>query len=145
MEKKTIKEGWDSIAGYADVKEELRQVLEPYTDSRLMRKMRESHIDPVKGLLLFGPPGCGKTLFARALASESKMNIISVAGAQFTSKWVGESDRNLRLIFEQARMQAPCILFFDELESFSRRGIRHSTAGKRHWDDFSHRWTAFRS
>lgn len=118
VEKKTIKEGWDSIAGYADVKEELRQVLEPYTDSRLMRKMRESHIDPVKGLLLFGPPGCGKTLFARALASESKMNIISVAGAQFTSKWVGESDRNLRLIFEQARMQAPCILFFDELESF---------------------------
>ncbi len=118
VQKDQIKEGWASIAGYEDVKEELKQALEPYLDSKVMKKMKESHIEPVKGLLLFGPPGCGKTLFAKAIASESKMNIMTVAGAQFTSKWVGESDRNLRMIFEQAKEKAPCILFFDELESF---------------------------
>ncbi|NBK97313.1 MAG: AAA family ATPase, partial [Erysipelotrichia bacterium] len=77
--------------------------------------MKENHIEPVKGLLLFGAPGTGKTMFAKAIAKESNMNIISVAGAQFTSKWVGESDRNLRNIFEQAANKKPCIIFFDEL------------------------------
>lgn len=121
IDKKSIKGGWDTIAGYYDVKEELKQVLEPYLDSKVMKQMKENDIDPVKGILLFGPPGSGKTLFAKAIAAESKMNIISVAGSEFTSKWVGESDKNLREIFNRAKEKAPCIIFFDELESFLPR------------------------
>ena len=121
VDKKTLRNGWETIAGYKDVIDELKQVLEPYLDKKVMKKMEEANIPPVKGLLLFGPPGSGKTLFARAIAAESKMNIITVAGAEFTSKWVGESDKNLRMIFEQAREQAPCLIFFDELESFLPR------------------------
>ncbi|RLF13735.1 MAG: AAA family ATPase, partial [Thermoprotei archaeon] len=76
-------------------------------------------IKPPKGVLLYGPPGCGKTLFARAVATESEANFISVKGPEIFSKWVGESERAIREIFRKARMAAPCIIYFDELDSIA--------------------------
>ena len=74
-------------------------------------------IQPPKGILLHGPPGCGKTLLARAVATESQANFISVRGPEIFSKWVGESDKAIREIFRKARMAAPSIIFFDEFDA----------------------------
>ena len=74
-------------------------------------------ITPPKGILLLGPPGCGKTLLARAVATESQANFISVRGPEVFSKWVGESEKAIREIFRKARMAAPSIIFFDEFDS----------------------------
>lgn len=115
---KKIESDWGDIAGYEDVKEELKAVISPYINPKEMSEMQKNKIDPIKGLLLFGPPGSGKTMFVKTLAGVSKLPIISVAGAEFQSKWVGESDQNLRNIFERAKQSAPCIIFFDELEAF---------------------------
>ena len=74
-------------------------------------------IKPPKGVLLYGPPGCGKTLLARALAAECGTNMILVRGQDILSKWVGESEKAIREIFRKARSSAPCIIFFDEMDS----------------------------
>jgi DNA polymerase III delta prime subunit len=88
----------------------------------------ELGIQPPKGALLYGPPGCGKTLLAKAMANQCECNFISVKGPQLLSKWVGESESNVRNVFEKARQASPCILFFDELDSIARsRGT--STGG----------------
>src|SRR5581483_6244281 len=74
-------------------------------------------VRPPKGILLVGPPGCGKTLLAKAIATESRVNFIAVKGPALLSKFVGESERSVRDIFRKAKQAAPCIIFFDEIES----------------------------
>jgi transitional endoplasmic reticulum ATPase len=77
-------------------------------------------IKPPKGALIYGPPGCGKTLLARALATESGANMILVKGPEILSKWVGESEKALREIFRKAKASSPCVVIFDELDSLAR-------------------------
>lgn len=109
---------WDDVAGYEDVKRELMEAAAPYTDAVMRRRLEQQGLPLVRGILLYGPPGTGKTLFTRVLASEAKMDFISVSGPEFFSKWVGDSEAKLRDVFRQARGRAPSLLFFDELESF---------------------------
>lgn len=110
--------GWNQIAGYEDVKKEIQLAILPYTNLKTREQMKRAKLPLTKGILLYGPPGVGKTLFARVIAQESKMAFISVAGSSFFSMWLGESERKLREIFEEATTKKPCLIFFDELESF---------------------------
>ncbi|MEB3805963.1 MAG: AAA family ATPase, partial [Desulfurococcales archaeon] len=87
-------------------------------------------IKPPRGILLFGPPGTGKTLLAKAVATESGANFIAVRGPEVLSKWVGESEKAVRRIFERARQVAPTVVFFDEIDAIApARGFRHDTSG----------------
>ncbi len=106
---------WDAVGGLEGVKESLREAVEwPLkTPERFIRV----GINPPKGILLHGPPGCGKTLLARVVATESEANFISVRGPEIFSKWVGESEKAIREIFRKARMAAPSIVFFDEFDA----------------------------
>ena len=92
---------------------------------------RSFHLNPPKGLLLSGPPGCGKTLIAKALASETEVNFIAVKGPELMSMYVGESERGVREVFHKARQAAPCIVFFDEIDALAstRGGGGHQDAG----------------
>ncbi|CDR93783.1 ATPase, AAA family protein, putative [Babesia bigemina] len=108
---------WDDIGGYDDVKRILKECVEyPRTYSEAYEKMR---VQTPRGVLLYGPPGCSKTLMAKAVATESHMNFISVKGPELFSKWVGESERAIRQLFRRARTNAPCVIFFDEMDSIS--------------------------
>jgi transitional endoplasmic reticulum ATPase len=108
---------WTDIGGLEKVKEELRMAIEwPLKYPELFEK---SGAKPPKGILLYGPPGCGKTLLAKAVANESESNFISVKGPEILSKWVGESERAIREIFRKARQAAPCIIFFDEIDAIA--------------------------
>jgi len=109
---------WESIAGYEDVKDEIREAVFPYTDEATYKRIEEMNLSIVKGILFYGPTGVGKTLFAQVMASEAKLNFIPVKCTDFISKWVGESEAQLKSIFNQARSQTPCIIFFDEIEAF---------------------------
>src|SRR6056300_1146044 len=82
---------------------------------------------PSKGVLFYGPPGCGKTLMAKAVANECQANFISVKGPELLTMWFGESEANVREIFDKARQSAPCVLFFDELDSIANQ--RGSSSG----------------
>jgi transitional endoplasmic reticulum ATPase len=106
---------WDDIGGLAAFKQRLRECVEwPLKYGELFARAR---LAPPKGILLVGPPGCGKTLLAKALASESGVNFISVKGPELMSKYVGESERALRDVFRKARQAAPTIIFFDEIDA----------------------------
>ena len=108
---------WDDIGGLKSIKEQLREIVEwPIKYGKLFRKMKAKQ---PKGVLLFGAPGSGKTLIAKAVANESQANFISVKGPEFLSKWVGESEKAVREIFRKARQAAPCIVFFDEIETIT--------------------------
>ncbi len=113
---------WDDVGGLEDVKRELREVVElPLKNPGAFKRLG---IEPPKGVLLYGPPGCGKTLLAKAVANESEANFISVKGPELLSKWVGESEKAVRQVFRKARQVAPAIIFIDEIDSlFPRRGI----------------------
>jgi len=114
---------WDDIGGLEDVKQKLKEAVE--WPLKHPEHFKEMGIDPPKGILLYGPPGCGKTLLAKAVATESEANFIAVKGPEILSKWVGESEKAIREIFAKARQSAPCIVFFDELDSIvPRRGLR---------------------
>jgi len=119
---------WDEVGGLEDAKQNLRESVEwPIKNSDVFRRMG---IDPPKGILLFGPPGCGKTLLARAVATESEANFISIKGPEVFSKWVGESEKAIREVFRKARMSSPAIIFFDEIDSLvPRRGIGYGDSG----------------
>lgn len=112
---------WSDIGGQADIKERLCEAVEwPLRHPELFAHMG---IRPPKGLLLYGPPGCSKTLMAKALATESRLNFIAVKGPELFSKWVGESERAVREVFRKARAAAPSIVFFDEIDALAvRRG-----------------------
>ena len=106
---------WQDVGGLGGVKERLKEAVEwPLKYAHLFK---EAGIKPPKGILLAGSPGCGKTLLAKAIATESQVNFISVKGPALMSKYVGESERGVREIFKKARQAAPCIIFLDEIDS----------------------------
>lgn len=108
---------WEDIGGLEGVKRELQEAVEwPLRYPDLYAKI--GHTIP-KGILLHGPSGTGKTLLAKAVATESEANFISVKGPELLSKWVGESERGIREIFRRARQAAPCVIFFDEIDSIA--------------------------
>ena len=114
-------ETWDSLAGYDSTKKEIQDIIKPYVDKAEYNKIARAGMRPVKGILLYGPPGTGKTTIARIIANESKMNLILVNASEFMSKWVGESEKNLKNIFTQAKAKAPAIICFEEVEAFLRK------------------------
>ncbi len=115
IEKPDIK--WDEVGGLENVKHELQEAVEwpmkyPALYSKLGYRM-------TRGILLYGPSGTGKTLLAKAVATESEANFISVKGPELLSKWVGESERGIREMFRRARQASPCVIFFDEIDSIA--------------------------
>jgi transitional endoplasmic reticulum ATPase len=117
---------WEDIGGLEGIKQELREAVEwPLKYPKLYEK---AGIRPLNGILLFGPPGCGKTLLAKAIATESQCNFIAIKGPEIYSKWVGESEKAIREIFRKARQAAPSIVYFDEIDAISSgRGSNEST------------------
>lgn len=108
---------WSDIGGLDEAKNALIEAVEwPLRYGELFARLGAA---PPRGILLSGPPGTGKTLLARAVASESEANFIAIKGPELLSKWVGESERGLRDIFQKARAAAPCVLFFDELDALA--------------------------
>ncbi len=112
---------WDDVGGLNDLKRDLKEAVEwPLKYGTRFRKMG---IRSPKGVLLYGPPGCGKTLLAKAVAHESEANFILVKGPELLNKWVGESEKGVREIFKKARQVSPTIIFFDEIDAIAgRRG-----------------------
>lgn len=112
---------WDDIGGLENTKHELKKTIEwPLKYASLFNYSRTK---PPKGILLHGAPGTGKTMIAKAVASESNANFISIKGPELLSKWVGESESGIREMFKKARQAAPCVIFFDEIDAIApRRG-----------------------
>ncbi len=113
---------WKDVGGLDNVKQELKEAVEwPLNRPEAFRRMG---VKPPKGVLLYGPPGTGKTMLAKAVANESEANFILVKGPELLSKWVGESEKAVRKIFEKARQTSPTIIFFDEIDALApRRGM----------------------
>ena len=113
---------WDDVGGLKDVKKKLREAVEyPLKHRDVFEKMG---IEPPKGVLLYGPPGTGKTLLAKAVATESEANFIAIKGPEILSKWVGESERAIREVFQKARQSAPTVIFIDEIDAIApMRGL----------------------
>ncbi len=109
---------WDDIGGLEDVKAELQEMVE--YPVKYPEKFEELGMSPSRGVLFYGPPGTGKTMLAKAVANEAESNFISVKGPEVLSKWFGESEERCRELFDKARQSAPCVLFFDELDSIAR-------------------------
>lgn len=106
---------WADIGGQEELKFKLKQAIEwPLLYPEKFKKMG---IKPPRGILMFGPPGCSKTMIAKALATESKVNFLSIKGPELFSMWVGESERAVREVFRKARQVAPSIIFFDEIDA----------------------------
>ncbi|XP_034452990.1 transitional endoplasmic reticulum ATPase isoform X2 [Hippoglossus hippoglossus] len=109
---------WADIGGLEEVKRELQELVQypvEYPD-----KFLKFGMTPSRGVLFYGPPGCGKTLLAKAIANECQANFISIKGPEMLTMWFGESEANVRDVFDKARQAAPCILFFDELDSIAK-------------------------
>merc|ERR1712001_354958 len=109
---------WADVGGLGNVKRELQELVQ-YPVER-PEKFLQFGMQPSRGVLLYGPPGCGKTLLAKAIANECQANFISVKGPELLTMWFGESEANVREIFDKARSAAPCVLFFDELDSIAK-------------------------
>jgi len=121
---------WADIGGYEHIKRKLREAVSwPITHSQ---KFLELGVTPTKGVLLYGPPGCSKTLMAKALATESGLNFFAVKGPEVFDKYVGESERMIREIFRKARAASPSIVFFDEIDAMTvSRGTGGASVGDR--------------
>jgi transitional endoplasmic reticulum ATPase len=117
---------WGAVGGVDAVKQELRETVEwPMEHAESFERLG---IKPSKGILLYGPPGTGKTLLAKAVAKQTEANFIQVKGPSLLSMWVGKSEEGMRKIFERARQVAPCIIFFDEIDSLAgKRGMEQGT------------------
>ena len=126
IETPTVK--WDDVGGLEGVKQELIEAVEwPLKNPAVFGRLG---IKPPKGILLFGPPGCGKTMLARAVATETEANFITIKGPEIFSKWVGESEKAIREVFRKARMASPAVIFFDEFDSLvPRRGMGFGDSG----------------
>mmetsp|Transcript_43754 Transcript_43754/g.104030 ORF Transcript_43754/g.104030 Transcript_43754/m.104030 type:complete len:798 (-) Transcript_43754:212-2605(-) len=119
---------WDDIGGLEATKKELQETVQyPVMYPEQFAKFG---MQPSRGVLFYGPPGCGKTLLAKAIANECQSNFISIKGPELLTMWFGESEGNVREVFDKARQSAPCVLFFDELDSIARaRGSSGGDAG----------------
>ena len=119
---------WADIGGLEEVKEELQEMVQYPVEHP--EQFERFGMSPSRGVLFYGPPGCGKTLLAKAVANECQANFISVKGPELLTMWFGESEANVRDVFEKARAAAPCVLFFDELDSIgSQRGGNSGDGG----------------
>lgn len=122
------KTGWEDIGGLETTKQELQELVG--LPVQFPEKFKDFGMKPSKGVLFYGPPGCGKTLLAKAIAHECQANFISVKGPELLTMWFGESEANVREIFDKARGSAPCVLFFDELDSIAvKRGSNTGDSG----------------
>ena len=110
---------WADIGGLADVKTELRELVQYPVEHP--EKFEKFGMNPSKGVLFYGPPGCGKTLMAKAVANECQANFISIKGPELLTMWFGESEANVRDVFQKARQASPCVLFFDELDAIATK------------------------
>lgn len=118
---------WEDVGGLDSVKKELHEAIElPLEDPESFKRLG---IKAPRGVLLFGAPGTGKTLIARAIATESKANFISIKGPEIMSKWVGESEKAIRMIFKKAKQVAPAIIFLDEIDAIAPRRGSHFDSG----------------
>ena len=119
---------WQDIGGLEATKKNMIEMVQyPIEYPEIYAKYGQS---PSRGCLLWGPPGCGKTLLAKAIASECAANFISIKGPELLTMWFGESEANVRDVFDKARNASPCIVFFDELDAIARaRGGSHGDAG----------------
>lgn len=108
---------WDDIGGLDEAKQELIEAVE--WPIKYPEAFEAFHSKPPRGIMLFGPPGTGKTMLAKAVASESEANFISVKGPELFSKYVGESERAIREMFRKAKLASPCVIFFDEIDSIA--------------------------
>lgn len=120
---------WEDVGALSQVRQELHMaIVQPIRQPDLFKMVG---VDAPGGVLLWGPPGCGKTLLAKAVASETAANFISVRGPELLNKYVGESERAIRQVFERAALSSPCIIFFDEFDSLAPRrddgGSEHSS------------------
>ncbi len=115
IQRPTVK--WSEIGGLDSLKEELADLIDWFLNHSEIYEMAD--IRPPKGLLLYGLPGTGKTLLAKAVASNSNANFISIKGAELLSKWAGESEKAIQEVFRKARQMAPCIIFFDEFDAIA--------------------------
>jgi len=119
---------WEDVGGLEKVKAELKKVIEwplKYPD-----EFHKFAMKPSTGVLFFGPPGCGKTMLAKAIANECQANFISIKGPELLTMWFGESEANVRDLFDKARQAAPCVMFFDEIDSIAKaRGSSLGDAG----------------
>ncbi|KAJ5543048.1 hypothetical protein N7535_005477 [Penicillium sp. DV-2018c] len=115
----TPKVRWSDIGGQHDIKKRLQQAVE--RPLKYPQRMRRLNVNSKKGVLLYGPPGCSKTLTVKALATEAGLNFLAVKGAEILSMYVGESERSLREIFRKARAARPSIIFFDEIDAIAAR------------------------
>jgi len=121
---------WNDIGGLENVKQLMKELIEwPYKYPGLFKA---AGVVPASGILLYGPPGCGKTLIAKAVAGEADVNFISVKGSELISMWYGKTEENIRSIFKKAREMAPSIIFFDEIDSLIMR--RGADIGSSHYD-----------
>merc|ERR1711937_563724 len=116
---------WTDIGGLESVKRELQELVQYPVEHP--EKFLKFGMNPSKGVLFYGPPGCGKTLLAKAIANECQANFISIKGPELLTMWFGESEANVREVFDKARQAAPCVLFFDELDSIAKS--RGGTSG----------------
>merc|ERR550514_756888 len=119
---------WDDIGGLEETKRNLQEmILYPIEHPE---KFEKFGMQPSRGVLFYGPPGCGKTLLAKAVASECSANFVSIKGPELLTMWFGESEANVREVFDKARSAAPCVFFFDELDSIgTARGSSQGDAG----------------
>ncbi|XP_044948154.1 cell division cycle protein 48 homolog [Hordeum vulgare subsp. vulgare] len=119
---------WEDIGGLENVKRELQETVQYPVEHP--EKFEKFGMSPSKGVLFYGPPRCGKTLLAKAIANECQANFISIKGPELLTMWFGESQANVREIFDKARGSAPCVPFFDELDSIAtQRGSSVGDAG----------------
>ena len=119
---------WDDVGGLENVKRELQELVQYPVEHP--EKFLKFGMMPSRGVLFYGPPGCGKTLLAKAIANECQANFISIKGPELLTMWFGESEANVRDVFDKARSAAPCVLFFDELDSIAKsRGGTSGDAG----------------
>ena len=109
---------WEDVGGLEDVKRELKETVQYPVEHA--DKFEKFGMSASKGVLFYGPPGCGKTLLAKAIANECGANFISIKGPELLTMWFGESEANVRDLFDKARAAAPCILFFDEMDSIAK-------------------------